>query len=124
MMETDYRNNMGLMEEDKDEEIVTTQPASENGIYCRLGLEAPILQMEVPRTKRIVKFYFGVNIIVPSTANATEYFICHGDQFHDNIFIAAVHEQSTAIPFAFLCVATDSYVSWMFQLMVQNQVYL
>ena len=106
-MEGNHRKNMGLIEEDGHEEYVTTQPASANGSYCRLGLEAPLLQCEVPRSKRVLKFYFGVNIII----NATEYFIFHGDQFHANVFIAAIHEEGTPIPFAFLCVSADSYIS-------------
>jgi hypothetical protein len=113
-METNYRKNMGLIDEDEHEECVTTQPASANGSYCRLGLEAPILQCEVPRSKRVIKFYFGVHIIVPSTVNTTEYYICHGDQFHSDVFIAAIHEEGTPIPFAFLCVSADSYIAWMF----------
>ena len=113
-METNYRKNMGIIEDDEYEEYVSTKPASENGSYCHLGLEAPLLQMEVPRTKRVIKFYFMVNIIIPTTANPTEYFICHGDQFHNNVFIAAVHEVDTPIPLAFLCVSADSYIAWMF----------
>ncbi len=114
IMETNHRRNMGLVDEDTNEEYFTTEPVSANGSYSRLGLEAPLLQFEVPSTKRLIKFFFCVQIVVPSKENVKEYFVSHGDQFHDNVFIAAVHEQGTPIPLAFLCVSADSYIAWMF----------
>jgi hypothetical protein len=65
-----------------------------------LVLEAPLLQCEV-RSKRVLKSYFGIDIIVPSTVNTTESYNCHEDQFHNDIFIVAIHEEGAPIPFAY-----------------------
>ena len=115
-MEIHHRKSLGILA-GTDETYISTVPSHENGSYCHLGMEAPILQCEVPRSKHIVKFFFSIHMIAPSAPNIvtlTDYYICHGDQFFENVFIAAVHEEGTSIPFAFLCVTTDAYLAWMF----------
>ena len=115
-MEIEHRTSMGILS-GEDEKYVSTASSDENGSYCRLGMEAPLLQFEAPMSKRAVKFYFGIHMIAPSAPNAavlTDYYICHGDQFLENVFIAALHEEGTKIPTAFLCLAADAYLAWMF----------
>jgi hypothetical protein len=114
-MENKHRKNLGISESE-DEEYVITKP-TEDGSHCRLGLPAPALQSEVKRTKRPVKFYFAVHMMIPAVIDATtttDYFICHGDQLAENVFIAAIHEDGASLPAAFLCVGAHEYMKWMF----------
>ena len=86
IMEAKHRTSLEIMT-DTGEVFVTTKPANDSGSYCRLGLEAPILQFEVPRTKKTVKFYFSIHMIVSAAPSdsVVNYFIFHGDQINENV---------------------------------------
>jgi hypothetical protein len=108
-MSTEHRKNLGML---ADEEFTETVPDAD-GTYCRLILPAPVLQTQFPENHRPVKFYFAVHMILPEPTGHNDYFLIHGDQIGDLVFICAIYEDGYSIPNVFLCLGANAYIHWM-----------
>jgi hypothetical protein len=102
-----HRTDWGIM---ADETPVVTNKDNE-GNSCKLLLPTPVLQFEIPHSKRPAVFYFGVEMIL---SEDDHYILCHGDQHGSIVFIAAIHGDGLSLPSAFLCLDADDYIKWLF----------
>ena len=103
-----------FVEQDRPAWITTSK--DNEGNYSNLMFETPALQVESILNKKLLKYYFGIEIMLSSkeTAQAeVSYELYFGARIGEEVFIFATYEDGSSIPINFIFLKAACFLKWL-----------